>query len=127
MSKVQNLVQEIKTLSVVDVLSLVELLEKEFGVSASAMVAASTASVSGGDVKEVAEKNAFKIELVEVDATKKNAVIKAVRTLKKELGLIEAKKATESLPFVLFESANKEEVENAKKVLDEAGAKIKIS
>jgi large subunit ribosomal protein L7/L12 len=130
MSKIQNLMEEIKGLSVVEVLNLVELLEKEFGVSAASMAAAS-ASANVGDAQAAPEaaKTSFKVELVELpgDKTKNAGVIKALRAVKKDLGLLDAKQATEKLPYLLFENATKEEVENAKKVFDEAGAKIKVS
>lgn len=127
MSKVQNLMQEIKGLSITEVLSLVELLEQEFGVSAASMASSAVTANVDTQAQEATAKTNFKVELIEFAADKKNSVIKAIRLVKKELGLIEAKKASEALPFVLFESANKEESENAKKVLEEAGGKIKIS
>ena len=122
MSKVQGLISEIKNLSVVEVLELVEKLQSEFGVSAASMAApAQTAAV-----EVAAVKSNFKVELVDVGA-EKTKVIKALRVVKKELGLIEAKNATENLPYLVFTESNKEDTDNAKKVLEEAGAKVKIS
>ena len=122
MSKVQGLISEIKNLSIIETLELVEKLQTEFGVSAASMVAPSQAAV----VEAVVSKTNFKVELIDIGA-EKTKVIKALRVIKKELGLIEAKNATENLPYVVFTESNKEDTDNAKKVLEEAGAKIKIS
>jgi large subunit ribosomal protein L7/L12 len=122
MSKVQGLISEIKNLSVVDLLAFVEQLQVEFGVSAASMAApAQTAAVEA-----VVAKTNFKVELVDVGA-EKTKVIKALRVIKKELGLIEAKNATENLPYLVFAESNKDDTDNAKKILEEAGAKVKIS
>lgn len=126
MSKVQGLLSEIKGLSIVEVLELVEALQVEFGVSAMAAPAATGEAVAGAGAAAVAEKTIFKVELIEAGA-EKTKVIKALRVVKKELGLIEAKNATENLPYLVFAEANKEDSENAKKLLEEAGAKVKIS
>lgn len=122
MSKVQGLISEIKNLSIIETLELVEKLQAEFGVSAASMVAPSQAAV----VEAVVSKTNFKVELIDIGA-EKTKVIKALRVVKKELGLIEAKNATENLPYLVFAESNKEDTDNAKKVLEEAGAKIKIS
>jgi large subunit ribosomal protein L7/L12 len=123
MSKVQELVSEIKKLSVVEVLDLVDKLQVEFGVSAASMAAPAQTAV----VEAVATAKAnFKVELIDTGA-EKTKVIKTLRMIKKEMGLIEAKNATENLPFLIFTEANKEDTDNAKKLLEEAGAKVKIS
>ncbi len=125
MSKVQGLMSEIKNLSVVEVLELVDMLQTEFGVSALAATAAPAQTANVG-ASEAAAKTNFKVELIDAGA-EKTKVIKALRAIKKEIGLIEAKNATENLPFVIFTEANKDDTENAKKLLEEAGAKVKIS
>lgn len=125
MSKVQGLMSEIKNLSVVEVLELVDMLQTEFGVSALAATAAPAQTANVG-ATEAATKTNFKVELIDAGA-EKTKVIKALRAIKKEIGLIEAKNATENLPFVIFTEANKDDTENAKKLLEEAGAKVKIS
>lgn len=124
MSKVQGLLSEIKNLSIVEVLELVETLQAEFGVSATVapVAAAGEAKVGSATI----EKTVFKVELIEAGA-EKTKVIKALRAVKKELGLIDAKNATENLPYLVFAEGNKEDSENAKKLLEEAGAKVKIS
>lgn len=124
MSKVQGLLSEIKGLSIVEVLELVEVLQSEFGVSA--MAATVGVADAAGATAAVAEKSTFKVELVDAGA-EKTKVIKALRVVKKELGLIEAKNATENLPYLVLAEGNKEDSDNAKKVLEEAGAKVKIS
>ena len=125
MSKVQGLMSEIKNLSVVEVLELVDMLQTEFGVSALAATAAPAQTANVG-ATEAATKTNFKVELIDAGA-EKTKVIKALRAIKKEIGLIEAKNATENLPFVIFTEANKDDTENAKKLLEEAGAIVKIS
>lgn len=123
MSKIQGLLSEIKNLSVVEVLELVEVLQTEFGVSAISAVSSQSAA---NEAPAVAVKSSFKVELVE-SGTEKTKVIKALRVVKKELGLIEAKNATENLPYLVFAEANKDDSDNAKKLLEEAGAKVKVS
>jgi large subunit ribosomal protein L7/L12 len=123
MSKVQGLISEIKNLSIVETLELVEKLQSEFGVSAASM---SMPAAEVATVESAAVKLNFKVELVDTGA-EKTKVIKALRLIKKELGLIEAKNATENLPYLIFAEANKEDTDNAKKILEEAGAKLKIS
>lgn len=122
MSKVQGLISEIKNLSIVETLELVEKLQTEFGVSAASMAAPAQTAV----LEAVTAKTNFKVELVDIGA-EKTKVIKALRVIKKELGLIEAKNATENLPYLVFTESNKDDTDNAKKILEEAGAKIKIS
>lgn len=125
MSKIQGLISEIKNLSALEMLELVDSLQNEFGVSASSFAPASqTASVVAA-APEV--KTNFSVVLTTVPTTEKTKVIKALRTIRKDLGLMEAKAATENLPFTVFTEANKEDMENAKKVLEEAGAQIKVS
>jgi large subunit ribosomal protein L7/L12 len=124
MSKVQGLLSEIKGLSVVEVLELVEALQTEFGVSATVAPVAAAGEATTGSA--AVEKTIFKVELIEA-GTEKTKVIKALRAVKKELGLIEAKNATENLPYLVLAEGNKEDSENAKKLLEEAGAKVKIS
>ncbi len=125
MSKIQGLISEIKNLSALEMLELVDTLQTEFGVSASSFApAAQTAAVAAAAPEA---KTSFGVSLVTVPATEKTKVIKALRTVRKDLGLMEAKAATENLPFIVFTEANKEDMENAKKVLEEAGAQVKVS
>ena len=122
MSKIQQIISEIKTLSMIEVAELVAALQTEFGVSAAAMAGPAQATVAA---EAPAAKTSFKIELIDTGA-EKTKVIKALRVINKSLGLIEAKNATENLPFVVLADANKEDSDNAKKLLEEAGAKVKV-
>ena len=124
MSKLQGIVTEIKTLNIMEVAELVNLLQEEFGVSAASMSGPAVADSSSA-VKE-AEKSSFKIELIDI-GTDKMKVIKALRVVKKELGLMEAKTAAETLPFLISADANKADSETIKKTMEEAGAKVKLS
>jgi len=124
MSKLQGIISEIKALTVIELAELVNSLQEEFGVTAASMAAPAAGAAQEGAKAEA--KTSFKVELIESGA-EKTKVIKAIRAIKKEMGLIEAKNATENLPFVVLVDANKEDTENAKKILEEAGAKVKVS
>ena len=124
MSKIKEIVADIKELKVVEVAELVTTLQEEFGVSSVPVTAQQQDNIAGEEQKE--EKNTFKLELVDI-GSEKIKVIKALRQIKKDLGLIEAKNATEDLPFIVLADASKDDTEGAKKILVEAGAKIKIS
>lgn len=123
-AKVQKVVDAVKELSLMEVSELVKALEDEFGVSAAApaMIAAAPGAVAGAPVEEQTE---FDVILKEGGSNKIGA-IKAVRQLKPELGLGEAKQFVESAPQKVLEVANKEDAENAKKVLEEAGCVVEM-
>jgi large subunit ribosomal protein L7/L12 len=125
-NKVEQLLNDISALTVVELAELTKLIEDKFGVTAAAPAAAVAAPVAAEAAPKAEEKTEFKVELVEIPAEKTPA-IKALRQIKKDLGLLEAKKVVESAPCVLIERANKEEAEAAKKIMEEAGAKIKLS
>ncbi len=116
----QELIEAIKEMSVLELNELVKACEEEFGVSAAAGVVVAAA----GPAAEVEEKTEFDVELTEVGAEKVK-VIKAVRELT-GLGLKEAKDAVDGAPKVLKEGVSKEEAEEAKKKLEEVGAKVTI-
>lgn len=122
MSKIQNIIDTVAGLTALELAELVADLEKKFGVSAASMAAPSASSVAPA----AEAKSSFKVELVDA-GTNKMGVIKALRTVKKDLGLMDAKAAAENVPYVLLTDANKEDADNAKKLLEEAGAKVKIS
>jgi large subunit ribosomal protein L7/L12 len=124
MSKLQGIISEIKALTVIELAELVNSLQEEFGVTASSMAAPAAGSSQENSKTEA--KTSFKVELID-SGSEKTKVIKAIRAIKKEMGLIEAKNATENLPFVVLVDANKEDTDNAKKILEEAGAKVKVS
>ena len=113
--KVTAMIEEIKGLTVLELSELVHALEEEFGVSAAAMGAAPAAE----------EKTEFDVVLAGFDAAAKIKVIKAVREIA-GLGLAEAKAFVESAPKALKEGVSKEDAENFKKQLEEAGAKVEI-
>jgi len=116
--KVTAMIEEIKGLTVLELSELVHALEEEFGVSAAAMAA-------GGAAPAAEEKTEFDVVLAGFDAAAKIKVIKAVREIA-GLGLAEAKAFVESAPKALKEGVSKEDAENFKKQLEEAGAKVEI-
>lgn len=125
-AKVQKIVDAVKDLSLLEVSELVKALEDEFGVSAAAPVMMGGAMpAAGGDAAPAEEKTEFDVVLASAGANKL-AVIKAVRTLKPELGLGEAKTFVESAPKTVLEGAKKEDAEAAKKTLEEAGAQVEL-
>ncbi|MDD2354303.1 MAG: 50S ribosomal protein L7/L12 [Patescibacteria group bacterium] len=117
--KFASLVAEIEKMSVLDLAELVKILEEKFGVSAAApaMMAAPVAGAAA-----VEEKSEFDVELTDAGANK-IAVIKAVREIT-EMGLKEAKDLVDGAPQVIKEGVKKEEAENMKKKLEEAGGKV---
>ena len=118
--KVTAMIEEIKGLTVLELSELVHALEEEFGVSAAAMAA----PAAGGAAPAAEEKTEFDVVLAEIGA-EKIKVIKAVREIA-GLGLAEAKAFVESAPKALKEGVSKEDAENFKKQLEEAGAKVEI-
>lgn len=116
---VQKLIEEVKSMTVVELNDLVKALEEEFGVSAAAPVAAAGAAAGAAEAPKEEEKTEFNIVLKDFGANK-IAVIKAVREFT-GLGLAEAKKAVESLG-VLKEAVPKADAEAALAKLKEAGA-----
>ncbi len=119
--KVLNLVEEVKTLTVLELNDLVKALEEEFGVSAAAMAVAAPA---GGAAAAAEEKTEFGVVLVSFGDAKMN-VIKAVKDIC-GLGLKEAKELVESAPKAIKEGIAKAEAEELQKKLEEAGAKIEL-
>ena len=119
--KITAMIDEIKALTVLELSELVKAIEEEFGVSAAAPVAVAAA---GGDAPAAAEKSDFDIELTEVGANKIQ-VIKVVREIT-GLGLKEAKDLVDNAPKTLKSGASKEEAEEAKTKLEEAGAKVEL-
>ncbi|RMD59289.1 50S ribosomal protein L7/L12 [Candidatus Parcubacteria bacterium] len=125
--KFKSLVEEIEKMSVLDLAELVKVLEKKFGVSAAApamMVAAAGAASGAGEEQAAEEKSSFDVELTEAGGNK-IAVIKAVRAIT-EMGLKDAKDLVEGAPKIVKEGVKKEEAEEIKKQLEEAGAKVTL-
>jgi large subunit ribosomal protein L7/L12 len=130
MADVTAIVDQLSALTVLEAADLVKKLEEKWGVSAAAPVAVGGgggAPAGGAAAAPAAEaKTAFDVILVSVPADKKIAVIKAVREVKAGLGLAEAKALVEGAPKPVLEGANKADSDNAKKKLEEAGAKVEI-
>ena len=120
--KITALIEEVKGLTVLELSELVHALEEEFGVSAAAMAAP---AAGGAAAPAAEEKTEFDVILAGFDAAAKIKVIKAVREIA-GLGLAEAKAFVESAPKALKEGVSKEDAENFKKQLEEAGAKVEI-
>ena len=122
MADVAKFIEEIKSLTVLELNELVKAIEEEFGVSASAAVMVAGAAGAGAAAAE--EKTEFAVVLKEM-GDQKMAVIKAVRTIT-GLGLKEAKAAVESAPTTLKEAVSKDEAEDIKKQLEEVGAVVEL-
>ena len=119
--KVTAMIEEVKALSVLELSELVHALEEEFGVSAAAMAA----PAAGPAAAAVEEKTEFDVVLAGFDAASKIKVIKVVREIT-GLGLGEAKAVVEGAPKAIKEGVAKEEAEELKKQLEEAGAKVEL-
>jgi large subunit ribosomal protein L7/L12 len=120
--KVEKIVSAVKELSLMEVSELVKALEEEFGVSAAAPVAVAAAGVAAAPAEE---KTEFDVVLKD-GGSNKIAAIKAIRVLKPDLGLSEAKAFVESAPKTVLEGAKKEDAEAAKKTLEEAGCVVEL-
>ena len=127
MANIDNLVEELGKLTVLEAADLVKQLEEAWGVSAAAPVAVAAGPAAGGDAGGAAaeEKDEFDVVLTDGGANK-IAVIKAVRGVSPGLGLADAKKLVESTPATILEGAAKDAAEEAKKALEEAGAKVEL-
>lgn len=122
--KFKKLVDEIEKMSVLDLADLVKVLEDKFGVSAAAPMMVAGGAPAGGEAEAAEEKSAFDVEITEAGGSKIN-VIKAVRELT-EMGLKDAKDLVDAAPKVVKEGVSKEDAEEAKKKLEEAGATVTL-
>ena len=120
--KITAMIEELKTLTVLELSELVKAVEEEFGVSAAAAVA--VAAPAAGGAAAVEEKTEFDVILAEAGA-EKIKVIKAVREIT-GLGLAEAKALVDGAPKTLKEAASKEDAESIKAKLEEVGAKVEL-
>lgn len=123
--KFKALVEQIETMSVLDLSELVKILEDKFGVSAAApamMMAAPAVGAAGAAPAE--EKSEFDVELTETGASKIN-VIKAVKEVT-GLGLADAKALVDGAPKVIKAGVKKEDAETIKKKIEEAGGKVTL-
>ena len=119
--KITAMIEEVKSLTVLELNELVKALEEEFGVSAAAMAA----PAAGAAAAPAEEKTEFDVILASFDAAAKIKVIKAVREITGQ-GLAEAKATVEGAPKTLKEGASKEDAEALKAQLEEAGAKVEL-
>lgn len=123
--KFKELIKSIEDLSVLELSELVKELEERFGVSAAAPVAAAGVAVAGGAAEAEEEKSEYDLILAS-SGDKKIQVIKAVREIKPELGLKEAKDLVDAAPKEIAKGMKKEDAEVAKKKLEEAGATVEL-
>ncbi len=121
----EDLLKELSAKPIMEVVELVKMLEDEWGVSAAAPVAVAAGPAAGGEAAEAAaEKDEFDVVLTSFGGNKV-AVIKAVRTIT-GLGLKEAKDTVEGAPSTIKEGVSKDEAEEFKKQLEEAGATVEL-
>ncbi|MEG3440278.1 50S ribosomal protein L7/L12 [Pannus brasiliensis CCIBt3594] len=129
---VDTILEQLKSLTLLEAAELVKGIEETFGVSAAApvggMVMAAAPAAGGGaaaPAEAAEEKTEFDVILTEVPADKKIAILKVVREIT-GLGLKEAKDLVEAAPKALKEGTNKDDAEGIKKKLEEAGAKVDV-
>jgi large subunit ribosomal protein L7/L12 len=125
--KLQLIVDQISGLTLLEASELIKLMEDKFGVSAQAAMPMMMPGMGMGSAAApaVEEKTEFDVILASVDPAKKIGVIKVVREIT-SLGLKEAKDLVESAPKAVKEGASKEEAEDIKKKLTEAGAQVEV-
>jgi large subunit ribosomal protein L7/L12 len=121
--KLEKIVEELSTLTALEISTLAKMLEEKWGVKAAVAVAGVAAAAAGG--AEVEEKNSFTI-LLESSGENKINVIKEIRAIT-GLGLKEAKDLVDGAPKTVKENVKKEEAEQIKAKLEAAGAKVKLS
>lgn len=120
-----DILEAISNMSVMEVVDLIGAMEEKFGVSAAAAVAAAPAAAgAAGDAAEAEEQTEFDVVMSSFGANKVS-VIKAVRALT-GLGLKEAKDTVEGVPATVKEGVSKDDAEEAKKQLEEAGATVEL-
>ena len=129
--KIDQIVEELKTLTLLEASELVSKIEETFGVDASAPVAGAVVGMpmqAGGDDAGAAteEKSTFDVILEDIPGDKRVPVLKIIRNLT-SLDLKEAKESITSLPKAILQGVSKEDAEAAKQQLDETGATVKIA
>ena len=124
--KIDQIVEDLKTLTLLEASELVTKIEETFGVDASASVGAGMVMAAApAAAEEVEEKTEFDVILTEVPADKKIAILKIVRGIT-GLGLKEAKQLVESAPKAIQEGATKDAAEEAKKQIEDVGGKVEL-
>jgi len=126
MSKLEKLVDELSTLTVLEASELSKLLEEKWGVSAAAPVAVAAAGGAAAAPAEAVEEQTEFTVVLTAGGDKKINVIKEVRSVRPDLGLKEAKDLVEGAPQNVKENVSKQEAEDVKKKLEEAGASVTI-
>jgi len=124
--KTDQIIEELKTLTLLEASELVTKIEETFGVDASASTGGTMVMAAPTIAEEVEEKTEFNVMLDEVPADKKIAILKVVRGLT-GLGLKEAKELVEAAPKQIQEGIGKDPAEEAKKQLEDAGAKASLT
>jgi len=126
--KIDQIVEQLKTLTLLEASELVSKIEETFGVDASAAAGGGMMMMApgAGAAEEVEEKTEFNVMLDEVPADKKIAILKVVRGLT-GLGLKEAKELVESAPKLVQEGLSKDAAEDAKKQIETAGGKVSLT
>ena len=124
--KISQIVENLKSLTLLEAAELVTKIEETFGVDASASVSGGVVMATAAPTEEVEEKTEFNVMLDEVPADKKIAVLKVVRGLT-GLGLKEAKELVESAPKQVQEGVAKDAAEEAKKQIEDAGGKASLT
>ena len=120
----EEILETISNMSVMEVVDLISAMEEKFGVSAAAAVAAAPAAAGGEAAAAAEEKTEFDVVMSSFGSNKVS-VIKAVRAIT-ALGLKEAKEMVEGAPVTVKEGASKDEAEDIKKQLEEAGATVEL-
>jgi large subunit ribosomal protein L7/L12 len=123
--KINQIVEDLKTLTLLEASELVKKIEETFGVDASAASGGAIMTAAAPVIEEVEEKTSFNLMLDEVPADKKIAVLKVVRSLT-GLGLKEAKELVESVPKQVQADLAKDVAEDAKKQIEAAGGKASL-
>jgi large subunit ribosomal protein L7/L12 len=126
-AKVEKIAKEVEGLTALELSELAGHLEDVFGVTAMPAMAMGAAPVAGGAAQgePAEEKTSFTVMLADSGANKL-AVIKAVREIQPDLGLMDAKKLVESTPSELLKDAKKEDADAAKAKIEEAGGKVEL-
>lgn len=133
MSKIENIINELKTLTLLETVELVKTIETIFGIDTTIPVIPTSLVTStnnplenqSSQLSQKEEKTTFDIILVEVPADKKIAILKIVRTIT-GFGLKESKDIVDNVPKIVKESVSKDEADNIKKELEDAGAKVQL-
>ncbi|WP_309092623.1 50S ribosomal protein L7/L12 [Phenylobacterium sp.] len=127
MANLEKLVEDLSALTVLEAAELSKMLEEKWGVSAAAPVAVAAApAAGGGDAGPAAEEQTEFTVVLTAGGDKKINVIKEVRGVRPDLGLKEAKDLVEGAPQNVKENVSKQEAEEIKKKLEEAGASVQI-